>query len=98
MSFRCRWRKACGPAEVIRAAAGRTPTSKIWSVVAQEAKTHKGGALTLDNLKQALPDNHRFHDSLDMTFGAGQSLAEYDEFHKMFKVNRLLIASREQQP
>ena len=54
--------------------------------------------LTLDNLKQALPDNHRFHDSLDMTFGAGQSLAEYDEFHKMFKVNRLLIASREQQP
>jgi len=55
-------------------------------------------ALTLDNLKQALPDNHRFHDSLDMTFAAGQSLAEYDEFHKMFKVNRLLIASREQQP
>ena len=54
--------------------------------------------LTLDNLKQALPDNHRFHDSLDMTFGAGQSLPEYDEFHKMFKVNRLLIASREQQP
>ena len=54
--------------------------------------------LTLDNLKQALPDNHRFHDSLDMTFGAGQSLAEYDEFHNMFKVNRLLIASREQQP
>ena len=55
-------------------------------------------ALTLMNLKQAFPDNHRFHDSLDMTFGAGQNLAEYDEFHKMFKVNRLLLASREQQP
>ena len=54
--------------------------------------------MTLDNLKQALPDNHRFHDSLDMTFGAGQDLAQYDDFHKMFKVNRLLIASREQQP
>ncbi len=52
-------------------------------------------ALTLNNLKQAVPDNHRFHDSLDMTFGAGQDLAQYDDFHKMFKVNRLLIASRE---
>jgi hypothetical protein len=52
-------------------------------------------ALTLENLKQAFPDNHRFHDSLDATFGAGQPLAEYDKFHKMFKVNRLLIASRE---
>jgi len=55
-------------------------------------------ALTLNNLKQAFPDNHRFHDSLDMMFAAGQDLAAYDEFHRMFKVNRLLIASREQQP
>lgn len=52
--------------------------------------------LTLENLKQAIPDNHKFHDSLDATFGSGQSLAWYDEFHKMFKVNRLLIASREE--
>jgi len=51
--------------------------------------------LTLENLKQAFPDNHRFHDALDATFAAGRVLAEYDEFHKMFKVNRLLIASRE---
>ena len=53
-------------------------------------------ALTLEHLKQAFPDNHFFHDSLDATFGGGQELFEYDEFHKMFKVNRLLIASREQ--
>jgi hypothetical protein len=52
-------------------------------------------ALTMENLKQAFPENHRFHDWLDATFGGGQSLAEYDDFHKMFKVNRLLIASRE---
>jgi hypothetical protein len=52
-------------------------------------------ALTPENLKQAFPDNHRFHDALDATVGAGQKLAEFDEFHKMFKVNRLLIASRE---
>ena len=51
-------------------------------------------ALTMENLKQAFPENHRFHDWLDATFGAGQNLAAYDEFHKMFKVNRLLIASR----
>jgi hypothetical protein len=52
-------------------------------------------ALTLENLKQAFPDNRRFHDVLDATVGAGQKLAEYDESHKMFKVNQLLIASRE---
>ena len=51
--------------------------------------------LTLNNLKQAFPDNHKFHDSLDMMFGAQQNLAVYDDFHKMFKVNRLLIASRD---
>jgi len=52
-------------------------------------------ALTLENLKQALPNNHRFHDSLDATFGPEREPWEYDEFHKMFKVNRLLIASQE---
>jgi hypothetical protein len=52
-------------------------------------------ALTLKDLKQAFPDNHRFHDSLDAMFGAGQTLAEYNEVHKMFEVNRLLIASLE---
>jgi hypothetical protein len=51
--------------------------------------------LTLENLKWAFPDKHRFHDSLDQMFGQGQDLAQYDDFHKMFKVNRLLIASRE---
>lgn len=50
--------------------------------------------LTLKNLKQAFPENHPFHDSLDATFGRGRKLSEYDEFHKMFTVNRLLIASR----
>ena len=55
-------------------------------------------ALTLENLKQTLPQNHRFHDWLDATFGAGQNPAEYDEFHKMFKVNRLWIASNEREP
>jgi hypothetical protein len=51
--------------------------------------------LTLDNLKHAFPNNHKFHDGLDQLFRADQDLAQYDTFHKMFKINRLLIASSE---
>src|SRR2546428_7567152 len=49
--------------------------------------------LTIANLKKAFPDSHRFHDNLDMAFRNDSQLAKYDDFHKMFKVNRLLIAS-----
>jgi len=49
-------------------------------------------ALTLINLKQAFPGNHRFHDSLGAAFPFG-GLEQYDDFHKMFKVNHLLEAS-----
>ena len=49
-------------------------------------------ALTVLNLKQAFPANHMFHDSLDAAFPLG-GLEQYDAFHKMFKVNRLLEAS-----
>ena len=50
--------------------------------------------LTVLNLKKAFPDNHAFHDSLDMTFKNDAGLTKYDDFHKMFKVNRLLLASK----
>jgi hypothetical protein len=49
--------------------------------------------LTLQNLKRALPNNHVFHDALDATFHTDDELAQFDTFHKMFKVNRLLIGS-----
>ena len=49
--------------------------------------------LTIVNLKKAFPDNHRFHDFLDMAFKNDSQLTKYDDFHKMFKINRLLIAS-----
>ena len=49
--------------------------------------------LTLQALKLAFPDNHAFHDALDMTFHTDDELTQYDAFHKMFKVNRLLTAS-----
>ena len=51
--------------------------------------------LTIVNLKKAFPNNHKFHDSLDMMFRSDSSLNKYDDFHKMFKVNRLLIASEQ---
>ena len=49
--------------------------------------------LTIQNLKRAFPNSHAFHDALDATFHTDDELVQYDTFHKMFKVNRLLIAS-----
>jgi hypothetical protein len=51
--------------------------------------------LTMLNLKNAFPNNHAFHDLLDMAFKHDSDLTKYDDFHKMFKVNRLLDASTE---
>jgi hypothetical protein len=48
--------------------------------------------LTLIKLKQAFPANHPFHDNLDAAFPFG-GVEQYDEFHKMFKVNHLLESS-----
>src|SRR5215510_11782969 len=51
--------------------------------------------LTILNLKKAFPDNHTFHDLLDMSFKHDSDLTRYDDFHNMFKINRLLAASSE---
>lgn len=49
--------------------------------------------LSLTNLKKAFPGNHKFHDMLDAEFNGIVNLAQYDSFHKMYKVNRLYINS-----
>jgi hypothetical protein len=49
--------------------------------------------LTILNLKKAFPENHSFHDLLDMSFKHDSDLTKYDDFHRMFKINRLLEAS-----
>lgn len=49
--------------------------------------------LTLTNLKNAFPDNHKFHDALDAEFKSDSELALYDSFHKMYKINRLYVNS-----
>jgi hypothetical protein len=49
--------------------------------------------LTKENVKAAYPEDHRFHDALDATFKDDQGLAEYDHFHKMYKIVHLLEAA-----
>ena len=50
--------------------------------------------LTRANLKQAYPDDHRFHDLLDQSFRSEAELAAYDAFHKQYRVARTLTQSR----
>jgi hypothetical protein len=51
--------------------------------------------LTVANLKQAFPENHKMHDALDMMFKSDNDLAEYDKFHKSFKVIRFIKGEME---
>lgn len=67
------------------------PTSRVYFFSAGA-----GGPvlpLTLQNLKRAFPNNHPFHDALDMAFHTDDELTQYDTFHTMFRVNRILIGS-----
>lgn len=50
--------------------------------------------LTMDNLKKAFPDNHKFHDALTAQFSSDKDLMGYDTFHKKFKLNHLLEMSK----
>jgi hypothetical protein len=52
--------------------------------------------LTLDALKRAYPENHRFHDLLDLAFRRDEDLIRYDEFHHEYRVARLLRESLQQ--
>lgn len=46
------------------------------------------------NLKKAFPTNHSFHDAIDANFSKDEELINYDDFHKIYKINRLLLADR----
>jgi hypothetical protein len=46
--------------------------------------------LTMDALKRAYPENHRFHDLLDLAFRRNDELIQYDDFHNEYRVARLL--------
>ena len=46
--------------------------------------------LTIYNLKNAFPENHKFHDLVDIEFQGDDELMMYDNFHKIRKINRVL--------
>lgn len=45
--------------------------------------------LTINNLVQAFPDNHAFHDAIIAEFNTDEELPKYDTVHKMMRINRL---------
>lgn len=49
--------------------------------------------LSVDNLKNAFPQNHKFHDLLDGGIKNADDLSAYDKFRKMYKVNDLYQTS-----
>jgi hypothetical protein len=49
--------------------------------------------LTLAALKRATPGNRAFHNALDAQFQSA-NVADYDTFHKMYKVNQLLLNAK----
>lgn len=51
--------------------------------------------LTIYNIKTAFPDNHKFHDLIDMDFHSNDELSQYDDFHKIMKINRVFQNSIE---
>lgn len=46
--------------------------------------------LTIYSIKAAFPDNHKFHDLVDMAFHSNAELTAYESFHKIMKINRVL--------
>jgi len=49
--------------------------------------------LTIENLKRAYPENHRFHYDIDAHFRSDRELMAYDPFTKMYKLKYLYMQS-----
>ncbi len=80
--------------KVIQAPTGKGETEKTLYYFSKNAI----GAieeLTINNIKLAFPDNHKFHDLIDMNFHNKDELTAYDNFHKMMKINRVFQNSIE---
>lgn len=52
--------------------------------------------LTKENLKKAFPNEHPFHDALDAQFKEDKELINYDDFHKMNKLNHIYMSTVKQ--
>ena len=53
--------------------------------------------LTRENLKREFPDNTKFHELLDHSFRS-EHYAEYDEYHKSYKLNLIYAESLGKKP
>ena len=49
--------------------------------------------LTIENLKRAYPENHRFHYDIDAHFRFDRELMEYDPYTQMYKLKYLYMRS-----
>jgi hypothetical protein len=49
--------------------------------------------LTIENLKSAFPDNHRFHYAIDGLFRTNRELMAYDSFSKCYKLKYIYSQS-----
>lgn len=71
----------------------RVQENKTFTTVKKYYFSTKGDgkliALSKENLKNAFPDNHKFHDMLDAQLKDENDIAEFDTFHKMYRVNHL---------
>lgn len=67
---------------------GKTMVQKPAYFISKDA-SGKIIPLTLENLKNFFPNNHKFHDMLDAAFKAGEELSLYDTFHKAYKIKHL---------
>jgi len=72
---------------------GRAGTTIITDYFFSKNAQSKIQELTVYNIKAAFPDNHKFHDLIDMEFHSNDELMAYDQIHKMRKINRVLLIS-----
>lgn len=77
---------------VVSGPAGKYESARTVYYFSPDAKTDPV-ELTKYNLKAAFPDNHKFHNLIDMQFMNDEDLTEYDDFHKMMKINLVLLNS-----
>ena len=75
-----------------------TPSAKSFKMVNvyyfSASPTGEIKPLTVENLKYAFPNNHKFHDALDETFKGEIAVSDYDTFHKTYKVNHVYQMSQ----
>lgn len=68
---------------------GKGSSSVVTYYFSKDASS-KIQELTIYNIKAAFPNNHKFHDLVDMGFHSNDELTQYDNIHKMMKINHVL--------